>query len=321
MEKKVTIQDIARQAEVAKSTVSRYLNGGSVSPQTRRKIDEIVRKNQYIPNTFAQGLKQEKNRTIGVIVPRLDSMAQVEMLRGLDSANQNDTFLIANIYQDPIRELAAIKKFIAQKVAGLIILTANLTDEIRQTLLDADIPVVLQGQDEPDFARVMMDDQQAGKVVGQYTQTLAPKNVLILNVDSKLDWAVGYERFQGLKAALANIPHQEIITTFKRQTAKLDAAKAMSQQHYDLVIGATDAIAVGAMQAGFELNQQPYYLGFGQSVYSEIVSPELTSFEFNFFETGEQIYDLFQKIRNEANIRPLKIVIPGQLIRRASTKK
>ena len=43
MNKKVTINDIAKMANVAKSTVSRYLNGGSVSAHTRQKIDQIVK--------------------------------------------------------------------------------------------------------------------------------------------------------------------------------------------------------------------------------------------------------------------------------------
>ncbi|WP_273711969.1 LacI family DNA-binding transcriptional regulator, partial [Leuconostoc mesenteroides] len=96
MEKKLTITDIANMAQVAKSTVSRYLNGGPVSAKTREKINKVVTENNYQPNTFAQSLKQKVNHTIGVIVPRLDSSAQVEMLRGLDDANENDTFLIVN---------------------------------------------------------------------------------------------------------------------------------------------------------------------------------------------------------------------------------
>lgn len=77
MEKKITISDIAKKANVSKSTVSRYLNGGSVSKTTREKIDELVATYNYQPNTFAQSLKSKRNHTVGVIVPRLDSAAQV----------------------------------------------------------------------------------------------------------------------------------------------------------------------------------------------------------------------------------------------------
>ena len=55
----VTINDIAKMAEVSKSTVSRYLNGGSVSKKTKEKIDIIIKETNYVPNRFAQSLKHK----------------------------------------------------------------------------------------------------------------------------------------------------------------------------------------------------------------------------------------------------------------------
>jgi LacI family transcriptional regulator, sucrose operon repressor len=52
-----TIADIAQLAGVAKSTVSRYLNGGSISESTKLKIERIINETGYVPNTFAQSLK------------------------------------------------------------------------------------------------------------------------------------------------------------------------------------------------------------------------------------------------------------------------
>lgn len=319
MNKKVTINDIAKMANVAKSTVSRYLNGGSVSAQTRLKIERIVQEQHYTPNTFAQSLKQQTNHTIGVIVPRLDSIAQSDMLRGLDECNQEDTFLIVNAYQDPKRELAAIEKLQSQNVGGIILLTANLTDEIRAALTASPLPIVIQGQDEPDFHRVIMADQHGGETVGAYVKTLHPKNVLLLNVNAAIDHAVGHDRFMGIKAALAQTPYTEVMTDFKLDTAKHDAKKAMAADQYDLVIGATDRIAVGAMQSGYVLHQKPQYIGFGQSFFSETVTPNLTSFEFSFFEAGKQLYRLFVKVRDENPQTIQRVVIDGQLVIRDST--
>ncbi|MGX7051906.1 LacI family DNA-binding transcriptional regulator [Leuconostoc palmae] len=321
MNKKVTINDIASMANVAKSTVSRYLNGGSVSEHTRLKIDRIVEKYNYTPNTFAQSLKQQTNHTVGVIVPRLDSIAQSDMLRGLDELNKEDTFLIINTYQDSNRVLAAIEKLHSQNVGGIILLTANLTDEIRQALTSSPLPIVIQGQDEPNFHRVIMNDIEAGLIVGQYIKTLSPQRVLLLNVDSNIDYAVGHDRFLGIKESLTHIPHQEIITDFKLHLTKKDSYKAMSKQQFDLVVGATDRIVVGAMQSAFALKQHPKFIGFGQSFFSETVSPNLTSFEFDFFETGKALYRLFVKVRDHKPKTVQRQVINGQLIIRESTKK
>ena len=81
-----TIKDIAKMAGVSKSTVSRYLNGGSISKVTREKIHRVVEETGYKPNQFAQSLKAKRTGLIGAIVPRLDSYAKTETLKGIESS-------------------------------------------------------------------------------------------------------------------------------------------------------------------------------------------------------------------------------------------
>lgn len=321
MEKKITINDIARIANVSKSTVSRYLNGGSISPKTREKIDDVVVAHNYQPNAFAQSLKQQINHTVGVIVPRLDSSAQTEMLRGLDNANQDDIFLIVNSYQDEARELAAIERLSSQNIGGLILLTANISANIRQLLEQFDIPIVIQGQDDSGFHRVVMNDVAAGRNVAAYLLTLAPQRVLLLGIDAKKDQAIGHDRFNPIQQALHDqqIVYDIVMSDFNLQVAKDDALTAMQQQQYDVVVAATDRMAVGALQASLTLHQSPKIIGFGQSDMSRIVTPNLTSFEYDFFETGRALYHLFDEVRHHPEPQKKRILINGQLTVRAST--
>ena len=62
MNKALTIKDIAEIAGVAKSTVSRYLNNGKVSEETKEKIRRVIEEHNYEPNAFAQSLKAKKNK-------------------------------------------------------------------------------------------------------------------------------------------------------------------------------------------------------------------------------------------------------------------
>ena len=66
---KITMADIAQLAGVTKSTVSRYFNGGYVRQETREKIQEVIKKYNYTPNTFAPSLtvNRRKNRRIPCI--------------------------------------------------------------------------------------------------------------------------------------------------------------------------------------------------------------------------------------------------------------
>ncbi|MBM7616719.1 LacI family sucrose operon transcriptional repressor [Weissella uvarum] len=320
MENKTTINDIAQAAGVAKSTVSRYLNGGSVSEKTRQKIDNIIETTNYTPNTFAQSLKLKNNHTVGVIVPRLDSHAQTEMLRGLDAENVNDTFLIVNTYQDSERELLEIRKMLTRNVRGLIILTANMTSEIKATLLDSNLPVVIQGQDEPEFNRVVMDDYNSGLMVGHYAKQFTPQAPLILTIPERQDWAIGHERFEGIISQLDSKNVTTVETDFTMESSKQVALALMQNHSFDFIIGATDRIAIGALQAGLATNQHAKYIGFGKSDLSTTVTPNLTSFEYDFFETGKQLYQLFNDVCEHPQQAIKKISIQGQLVERDSTK-
>ena len=93
MNKKLTINDIAKMSGVAKSTVSRYLNGGSVRPATGQKINKIIEVIIYEPNVFAW-LIAKVSRVIGLRVPGFDSVTTprlveviVEYLKKNDCCN------------------------------------------------------------------------------------------------------------------------------------------------------------------------------------------------------------------------------------------
>ena len=67
-----TLKDVAKLANVDVSTVSRALNNTSyVHPDTKARVLAAVKELSYQPNVLAQGLRQGKRHTIGVVVPRL----------------------------------------------------------------------------------------------------------------------------------------------------------------------------------------------------------------------------------------------------------
>ena len=84
LEKKLTINDIAQMSGVAKSTVSRYLNGGSVKDATAQKIKKIIEENNYEPNLFAR-LNAKESRIIGLTVPGFNSITTPRLVEVIDA--------------------------------------------------------------------------------------------------------------------------------------------------------------------------------------------------------------------------------------------
>ncbi|MEG0475208.1 MAG: LacI family DNA-binding transcriptional regulator, partial [Carnobacterium sp.] len=149
----VTINDIAKRANVAKSTVSRYLNGGSVSQKTKEKLNQIVAETGYTPNTFAQSLKAKKTNMIGTIIPRLDSYSANEALASIDEElrERNFQLLITNTNQLPAREIESIYSLAKQKVAGILLFATVITEEHKKAITEVGIPVILLGQQAEGF--------------------------------------------------------------------------------------------------------------------------------------------------------------------------
>ena len=68
--KKITVYDVAKEANVSLATVSRVMNGSSVVKEaTRVKVEEAIARLGYRPNALAQGLALQRATTIGLIFP------------------------------------------------------------------------------------------------------------------------------------------------------------------------------------------------------------------------------------------------------------
>lgn len=67
-----SIRDVAKKAGVASCTVSRVLNGtAKVAPETQKKIEDAMKKLDYVPNELARGMFKGKSHTIAMLVPNI----------------------------------------------------------------------------------------------------------------------------------------------------------------------------------------------------------------------------------------------------------
>ena len=74
MKTPATIKDIARASGVSIATVSRVINGTApVLPETRQRVEEAIRKQDYTPNALAKGLVSRRTSSIGVTIPDISN--------------------------------------------------------------------------------------------------------------------------------------------------------------------------------------------------------------------------------------------------------
>ena len=322
----VTIKDIAHKAGVAKSTVSRYLNGGSVSKKTKTKLDQIVSETGYTPNTFAQSLKAKKTKMIGTIIPRLDSFATNTILASIDEELRikNYQLIITNTNQSVEHEVENIYTLAKQKVDGIILLATVVTQAHRKAIADVNIPVLLLGQSADGLNTIVHQEYEAGFKMGNYATNLGHKNFLYFTVLEE-DEAVGQLRSKGVLDALkgsleTTVEVVEISFSFSKAYEK--AMSVLTETTATYILCATDNIALAVMKAahtlGLTIPEDFSLSGFGGYEVTSIVTPTITTVKYPYEELGSvSVANLIELIEGEYKV--ITIELPNQLIAREST--
>lgn len=162
-----TIGDVAREAGVSKTTISRFLSGqfDSLSEQTRKRIEETIATLKYRPNRMARGLKRDRSFTIGMIVADITNPFSTSILRGVEDVciKNGYSLMICNTDNDPEIEKEYIMMMQAHRIDGLIINSTGHNNDYLHELAEEKTPIVLVDRKAPelDFDTVVTDNIQA----------------------------------------------------------------------------------------------------------------------------------------------------------------
>lgn len=144
---KPTISQVAKLADVSKTTVSRYLNGRYefMSELTRKRIQEVVEELEYRPNNLARSLKSNHSGLIGVVVADISSPFSSILVKGIGDQCTKSGYhtIIANTDNDPVREKEYIEALIDNRVEGLILNITGGNNDFILELGGQGIPIVL----------------------------------------------------------------------------------------------------------------------------------------------------------------------------------
>ena len=113
-DKEATIYDIARRLKISSATVSRALKDNPlVSKQTKKKIFDVAEEIDYRTNNFARNLRTQKTKTIGVIVPRLDSYFMSTVISGIENIANSEgyTLIISQSTESAKKEAINLKHY------------------------------------------------------------------------------------------------------------------------------------------------------------------------------------------------------------------
>lgn len=140
-----TIKDVARMAGVSISTVSKYMNGGTVRPENIAPIREAIAALDYRVNPFARGLKAQRNRSVGILLPDLATPFFGSTITAMDKVFREHGYhsIISCYDAEHGLERDNLRFLLTNGIDGLIYIPEDLTaEEYYEITSSCGIPVV-----------------------------------------------------------------------------------------------------------------------------------------------------------------------------------
>ncbi len=327
-----TIKDIARLAGVSVTTVSRVLNHRpDVNPETRRRVEDIIREHHFIGNTNARGLKQS-SEVIGVVIrgrsnPFLASLAEAILDR---ASAMPESFVTEYIDERDDEFLTAVRMTRQHHVKGLIFVGSLIDDRVH-AIRNIDIPIVFTTVNAetaalPRASSVAVDDRAMGRLVADKLLSLGHRRIAVFGSNPVAGDSLAM-RFQGLCDAFA-----EFGLTFNRNDyretrfsydAGYDAAHAFFSENRDVtaLFAMSDTVAVGAVRAlrdlGLSVPGDISVVGFDGIDICRFTVPRLTTVEQPVEEIARRSVNLLLDMM-EKNTVPRHILVKADFRLRES---
>ncbi|MDR2723231.1 MAG: LacI family transcriptional regulator, partial [Cellulomonadaceae bacterium] len=202
-----TIEDVAREAGVSRSTASRAVRGESrVSPQARAAVDAAVQRIGYFPNLAARSLVTRRTDSIALVVPEPDSVILNDpfltgVLRGTnDGLASTDLQLILLIARADDSTTGRIVRYLkAGHVDGVLIASHHRSDHLEEALTGSDLPAVFVGRPETigDTFLPYVDVDNAGGARAATEYLLSQGRSRVAHIAGPQDMPAGADRLAG----------------------------------------------------------------------------------------------------------------------------
>lgn len=293
-----TIKDIVRETGLAPSTISAYLNGATVRPNNKIRIEEAIKKLGYVRNEYARGLKLHKSSTIGVLIPELSNTFGTTIIGAMgDALREQGYSIIVCDTRSKGSQAESVQLMLSKMVDGLVVLMPTSHDgSFLDVAVNAGVPVVVVDRliDRSDVVQIIINNREISKQAVQKMVAAGHQNIGIITGDQ--DIYTAYERHGGYRDALegAGCYREEYVynggltvetayVQMKRLAAEHPEITALFVTNYEMTVGAIIAIHEMGKQIGKDFS----FVGFDNMDLSRVVSPRLATINQPMQEMGK----------------------------------
>jgi LacI family transcriptional regulator len=336
------IWDVAKIAGVSKSTVSRVINkSGSVKEDTQIAVNDAIKKLNYSPSYFAQGIRTGKTRTIALLVPDHSNTFYNEMLRGVEEVMLKHDYMTLVCYtvKCPSREINYGKELVKRNVDGIIYNTYEKNKKSFDYFLNLSksMPVIFMDNIAPpneNVSFVLTEGRESTKKATLYLYNKGCRRIAYLRVPPKI--SVINQRFEGYSEGIfesgvgfdEKLVYNSDVNGGESSYIEMGingARYLMSLENPpDAIMASIDTMAIGAIKylksAGYSVPGDVKVIGYDNIDLCTLIEPTLTTIAQPIYRLGTEAANiLINKIKGESSIKD-QIVFDAELIIRESTE-
>lgn len=330
------MKDLAQELGVSIATVSRALrNSPEIGQDMQKKVKELAKRLNYRPNPFAQSLRKEAPRVIGVVVPNLVTHYYAAVLDGIEDEARKEGYSVisANTHEDTEAEIRAIDNFIGLHVEGIIACLSQSTTDYShfEEIANMGIPLVFFGRTclTDRFSSVTANGDEAAFRATQHLIDTGSRRIAFIGGPNHLDMV--RRRKHGYLEALRenHIPIDRNLVACEKidyQWAMDTTTRLLKQaDRPDAILAFNDIITFAAFtaikQQDLRIPEDVALIGFTDDVHAQYVTPRMSAIEDQSHQMGQTACQLLLKnINGDSKI--YREIVPQKLvIRETSARK
>ncbi len=337
---KITLKKIAAILGISPATVSKALKDyPDISNDTKIKVKALAESLNYKPNSFAQSLRNQESKIIGLIIPKIVHHFFSNIINGVIDAASNKGYLVITLqsHESYEQEKDQINSLIEKNVDGILISLSDHTVNYKHinAIIEKGVPVVLYDRTSKlvNCSKVIINDRKAGYEATKYLIETGCRK--IAHIRGPLKPQTTIDRFMGYKNALKehDLPYDKNLVFETEHLSFEDGfevAEEIAKHRHDIdgVFSTTDLLATGVMvklqQKGIKVPDDISIMGFSNWFLTKITTPTLSTIDQPGYEMGRKTFDLLYdelcQIKNGESVSHEVVEIATRVVPRNSTK-
>lgn len=332
----MTIYDIAREAGVAASTVSRVMNNKpGVKAETRRKVERLLKKYNFVPDAAARGLVKQSTKIIGILI------VDIRVTHHIDSAFVIEQEMLKRGYSCIIvstggsdeKKAEYIRRMEERRVEGLILMgsmfmTERVRESIRQSMPGVPVVIVNGYLDLPNVSGVMADEDEG---IRRCVELMIAKGRRHLAFVQDADSPANFKKRDGYLLGMQQLAGESEPWVYRLEESSVNCGYEVTarilREHPELegIIYSIDLVAMGGLRAlrdaGKRVPEDIAVIGVDNTIYGEISYPKLSTLDNKIQDSSRIAAEILWNNIKEGpkRMQSKKMLLCSEIVEREST--